>query len=235
MVCNLRHISILAAAAVVSSCATTDRSVGLDPGIEVSALEQLPAPRGANFHTIGSQETLQIEVVGAPTLSGTFLTDIDGRLAFPLIGTVDIAGKSPADAGRIIADGLRGAYLRDPQVRVIPKDSPVPSISIGGQVRKPGSYPAAGQPTLLRLVNQAEGLTQYARLDDVLIMRTVADQRYIGVYNLGAIQRGNYTDPQLFANDIVMVGDSPERRRLEVLLQVLPPIVTTAAILISQQ
>lgn len=105
----------------------------------------------------------------------------------------------------------------------------------------PGAGPSAGsncrsgRSPLLRLVNQAEGLTQYARLDDVLIMRTVANQRYIGVYNLGAIQRGNYPDPQLFPNDIVMVGDSPERRRLEVLLQVLPPIITTAAILISQQ
>jgi len=234
MVCNLRHIAILVVAGLASSCAT-DRSVGLDPGIELSALEEMPAPRGANFYLIGPQETLQIEVVGAPTLSGTFITDIDGRLAFPLIGMVDTAGKPPTEAGRIIADGLRGAYLRDPQVRVIPKDFPVPSISVGGQVRKPGNYPAAGQPTLLRLVNQAEGLTQYARLDDVLIMRTVANQRYIGVYNLGAIQRGNYPDPQLFPNDIVTVGDSPERRRLEVLLQILPPIVTTAAILISQQ
>lgn len=234
MVCNLRHIAILAVAVLASSCAT-DRSVGLDPGIEVTALDEMPAPRDANFYMIGPQETLQVEVVGAPTLSGTFITDIDGRLTFPLIGTVDTAGKSPTDAGRMIADGLRGSYLRDPQVRVIPKDTPVPLISIGGQVRKPGNYPAAGQPTLLRLVNQAEGLTQYARLDDVLIMRTVADQRYIGVYNLGAIQRGNYTDPQLFPNDIVMVGDSPERRRLEVLLQVLPPILTTAVILIAQQ
>ena len=233
MLSNLRHTAVLAAACLLASCAS-DRSVGLAPGMQVTALEQLPAPRGSNFYMIGPQETLQIEVSGAPTLSGTFLTDIDGQLAFPLIGSIDIAGKSPAEAGRIIADSLRGAYLRDPQVRVIPKDFPAPSISVGGQVKRPGNYPAAGQPTLLRLVNQAEGLTQYAKLDDVLIMRTVADQRYIGVYNIGAIQRGNYPDPQLFPNDIVMVGDSVERRRLEVLLQVLPPIVTTAAILISQ-
>lgn len=234
MVPKLRHIIVLAAAGLTAACAV-DRSVGLAPEIEVTALGELPAPRSTIAFLIGPQETLQIEVVGAATLSGTYLTDIDGRLAFPLVGIIDIAGRSPAEAGQLIADRLRGAYLRDPQVRVIPKDFPIPSISIGGQVNKPGSFAAVGQPTLMRLVNQAGGMTEYARLDDVLIFRTVDNQRYIGVYNLGAIQRGNYPDPQLYANDIVMVGDSPERRRLEVLLQVLPTVVTTAAILVTQR
>ena len=232
---SMRRIAFLTfAAGALASCAI-DRTVGLAPGIEVTTLAELPQPQGINAYRIGPQETLQIEVVGAPSLSGTFLTGIDSRLDFPLTGSLDIAGKTPAEAGRIIADALRGTYVRDPQVRVLPKEFPVPSISVGGQVKRPGNYPAAGQLTLLRLVNRAEGLTEYARLDDVLIMRSVADRRYIGVYNLGAIQRGNYPDPQLYPNDIVMVGDSPERRRLLVLLQVLPPIITTAAILVTQR
>lgn len=231
---SLRRIAILTlAAGALASCAT-DRSVGLDPGVEVTTLAELPAPQGVRAYLIGPQETLQIEVVGAPSLSGTFLTDVDSRLDFPLTGTLDIAGKSPAEAGRIIADALRGTYVRDPQVRVLPKEFPVPSISVGGQVRRPGNYPAAGQPTLLRLVNQAEGMTEYAKLDDVLIMRQVGGRRYIGVYNIAAIQRGNYPDPQLYPGDIVMVGDSPERRRLETLLQVVPSLITTAVILVTQ-
>lgn len=235
MISGLRHFAILAAAAaVLASCATVDRTVGRAPGVQVTALEELPPPQSVSAYLIGPQETLQIEVVGAPTLSGTFLTDVDSKLDFPLTGTLDIAGKSPAEAARIIADALRGTYVRDPQVRVIPKDFPVPTISVGGQVERPGNYPATGQPTLLRMVNQAEGLTEFARLDDVVIMRQVAGQRYLGVYNIGAIQRGNYPDPQLYPNDIVIVGDSPERRRLQVLLQVLPPLITTAAILIAQ-
>ena len=234
MVSILRLIVVLAAAGLTASCAY-DRSIGLAPDIQVSALEELPVQRDGGFYVIGQQDALQIEIVGAASLSGTYLTDVEGQLAFPLIGIVNIKGKSPSEAAQIIADKLRGQYLLDPQVRVIPKDLPLPTISVGGQVKSPGNYPAVGQPTLLRLVNQAQGLTPYAKLDDVLIFRTVADQRYIGVYNLGAIQRGNYADPQLFPNDIVMVGDSPERRRLEILLQVLPPIVTTAAILIAQR
>lgn len=229
-----RHVILFGAAVLIVSCAT-DRQIGLAPEIEVTALEELPPPRGEISYVVGPQEKLEIEVVGAESLSGTYLTDIDGRLAFPLIGVVDLEGRTPSEASVLIADRLRGRYLLDPQVRVIPEEFPVPSISVGGQVKKPGSYPAVGRQTLLRVVNQAEGLTEFAKEDDVLIMRSVDNQQYIGVYNIRAIRRGNYADPQLYPNDIVMVGDSPERRRLITLLQVLPPILTTAAILISQQ
>lgn len=225
---------ILPALAILAGCAT-DRSVGLSPDVTVTALETLPPPRGDISYVVGPQEKLEIQVVGAESLSGTYLTDIDGNLAFPLVGNLALDGKSPSEASAMIANRLRGRYLLDPQVRVIPEEFPVPSVSVGGQVRKPGSYPAIGKQTLLRVVNQAEGLTPYAKQDDVLVLRTVDNQRYVGVYSIRAIERGNYPDPQIYPNDIVMVGDSPERRRLDEIFKILPPLITSAAILIAQR
>lgn len=228
-----RYVLALALPGLLAGCAV-DRSVGLAPEVALTTLEQLPPPRGEILYLIGPQEKLEIEVVGAKTLSGTYLTDVDARLAFPLIGTLALDGKSPSQASELIAERLRGRYLVDPQVRVIPEDFPVPSVSVGGQVKKPGSYPVVGKQTLLKVVNKAEGLTEFAREDDVLVLRTVDGNRYIGVYNIRAIQRGNYADPQIFANDVVMVGDSPERRRLNALIQTLPQVVSTALILLAQ-
>jgi polysaccharide export outer membrane protein len=234
MLTHIRQIALLVATGLLASC-VTDRPIGLSPDVVVAKLEELPAPRGDISYFVGPQEKLEIEVVGAESLSGTYLTDIDGKLAFPLIGIVELDGRTPSEASSLIAERLRGRYLLDPQVRVIPEEFPVPSISVGGQVKKPGSYPAAGRQTLLRVVNQAEGLTEYAKQDDVLILRTVDKQRYIGVYSIRAIERGNYADPQLFPNDVVMVGDSVQRRRLEAILQILPPLLTSSAILIAQR
>lgn len=224
----------LAIALLMTGCAT-DRRVGLSPQIEVANLEELPPPREGGSYVIGPQEKLEIDVVGAESLSGTYLTDVDGQLAFPLIGSVPLDGKTPTEGSQMIADRLRGRYVLDPQVRVIPEKIPVPSVSVGGQVRRPGSYPAIGKQTLLKVVNLAEGMTELAKEDDVLVLRAVDGQRYIGVFNIRAIQRGNYPDPQIYPNDVVIVGDSPERRRLNMMLQVLPPIITTAAILVAQQ
>ena len=235
MIGRARIIAVSAVAGfglMLGGCAT-DRTVGLATGIEVTQLETLPEPRNEILYTIGPQETLEIEVVGSEPLTGTFLTNEEGDVGFPLLGVVPLGGKSPNEASALIAEGLRGRYILDPQVRVIPTEFPAPSISVGGQVKVPGSYPAVGRPTLLRMVNEAQGLAEYAKLDDVLVMRRVDGQNYIGVYNLGAIQRGNYEDPLLYPNDIVMVGDSPGARRLDNILQ-FAPVLSSAIILIDR-
>ena len=216
----------------VAGCAT-DRTYGTAPGIEIADLDELPAPRIENLYLIGPQEVFEIEVVGSERLSGTYLTDGDGRISFPLVGLLNISGMSPNDAAELIANSLRGAYLRNPEVRVIPANIPPRTVSVGGEVEKPGEYPVLTKQSLLRVVNQAGGLADYAALDDVLILRTVDGQRYIGAYNIKAIQRGNYEDPTVYPNDIVFVGDSPARRRLDTILS-FAPLLSTSAILIDR-
>ena len=216
----------------LSGCAT-DRSIGRASAIEIAELDELPPPGAENLYVIGPQEALDIEVVGAERLSGAYLTDGQGRISFPLIGFLDLRGLAPNLAAELIADRLRGSYLLNPQVRVIPQEIPLPTVSVGGQVNKPGEYTVFGRQSLLRVVNQAGGLAEYAKLDDVLILRTVAGQRYIGAYNIEAIQRGNYEDPTVYANDIVVVGDSPSRRRLDAILR-FAPLLSTSAIVIDR-
>ena len=232
MITKFKCLLAIAASLALASCAT-DRSFGVAPEVQVTNLEELPPPSGGVFYTIGPQEKLEIQVVGAEDLSGTFLTDAAGIVSYPLVGDLAFGGVTPSVAGKMIEESLRGRYLLNPQVRVIPEEFPPPSISVGGQVEKPGAYAAIGNQTLLRVVNQAGGLAEYAKLDDVLIMRVVDGQNYIGAYNIEAIQRGNYPDPQLYPNDIVMVGDSPARRRLDNLLQFVP-LVSSSAIIIDR-
>jgi polysaccharide export outer membrane protein len=43
-----------------------------------------------------------------------------------------------------------------------------------------------------------------------------------GLYNLGAIERGAYADPAIYANDVVVVGDSPQRRLFRDFVSVAP-------------
>lgn len=225
-------LAVFAMALTLAGC-TKDRSVGLASSVEVASLAELPAPSKSQIYTVGAQEQLEINVTDAERLSGTYLTDAEGYIAFPLVGDLFVSGKTPNQVARMIADRLRGEYIVNPQVRVRPTNMTVPSISVGGEVTQPGTYPAGTSGTLLRAVNNAGGLDDYAKKDDVLVMRTVADQKYIGVYNIEAIQRGNYDDPTLYAGDIVMVGDSPGRRNLENILQFIP-LLSTSVILIDR-
>ena len=230
---RIKTISLsLACLAMLAGCAT-NREYGESPSITIAELEELPPPGIENLYIIGPQTPLQIEVVGAERLSGIYLTDGQGRISFPLVGLLNLRDLAPNEAADLIADHLRGSYVLDPQVRVIPSEIPPPTVSVGGMVNEPGEYPVLGRQSLIRVVNQAGGLDEYARMDDVLILRTVGGQRYIGVYNLQAIQRGNYNDPTVYPNDIIIVGDSPTRRRIDNILQYVP-LLSTSAILIDR-
>lgn len=227
---GLKALIVGAGSVLVASCAA-DRSFGEAPTIEVTQLDTLPEPKAEITYSIGPQEKLEVVVVGADELGGVFLTDQDGNIAYPYLGIVPVGGKSPKEASVLIADGLRGEYVLDPQVRVLPEEIPESVISVGGEITRPGAYPAIGKPTLLTVINQAEGLDQFAQEDDVLVMRTVDKQRYIGLYNLEAIQRGNYADPRLYPGDIVMVGDSPAKRRIATLLGLTPAFTSLIVLL----
>ena len=95
-------------------------------------------------------------------------------------------------------------------------------------------YPVVGEMTLMRAVASARGLAEFAKLDDVVVLRTVNGQRYAGLYNLAAIRRGNYPDPRVYANDTVVVGDSSARRLFKDFLQVVP-LLTTPIIVAFQR
>ena len=100
-------------------------------------------------------------------------------------------------------------------------------------MREPGLYPVIGRMTLIRAVATAKGTDEFAKLDDVVVFRTVNGQQYAALYNLKSIRRGGYPDPEVFANDVVVVGDSAARRFFKNALQVAP-LLTTPIILLLQ-
>ncbi len=218
-----------AAALALSGCAT-DRTFGEDPGVEITDLTTLPAPRAPYGYSLAPLDQVEVRVLQYDAVNGNYLIGNDGIIDFPLIGPIAAEGLSPAELSNAISTRLADGFVINPDVSVMPVNIARIGVSFGGEISSPGNIAASEVPTLLRGINEAGGLTEYAKHDDVLIMREVGGVRYIGVYNIGAIARGNYPDPALYAGDIVMVGDSPARRRVDSILQYLP-LLTTSLIL----
>lgn len=185
-------------------------------------------------YLIGPFDKLTIDVFGIDELSKQEVqTDAGGRISFPLAGIIEAAGKTPGELEEEIEGRLRGQYVRDPQVSVNLKETVSQVVTIDGQVREPGLYPVIGKMTLMRAVAVAKGTSEFAKLDDVVIFRTVNGQKMAALYNLTAIRRGNYNDPEVFANDVVVVGDSKARRLFKDALQVIPPLLTPLVYLLT--
>jgi polysaccharide export outer membrane protein len=83
-----------------------------------------------------------------------------------------------------------------------------------------------GNMSLMRAVAGAKGASEYARLDDVVVFRTVGGKQMAALYNLSAIRRGLYPDPQIYPNDIVIVGDSKARRMFQRFIEAAPTLAT---------
>lgn len=182
---------------------------------------------------IGPLDTLEVDVFAVPELSRELQVDASGRISMPLVGTLDARGKTAGELAAAIGDALRERYVRDPEVTVNIKNSVSQVVTMEGQVVEPGLYPVTNQMTLLRAVASAKGLTEFARTDDVVILRTVGGQRFAALYNMEAIRRGLYEDPSIYANDIVVVGDSPARRRFRDLVSVAPLLASPIVALLQ--
>lgn len=219
---------LLVAIASLSGCAGPS-ALGGGQGIQVISGTSLPTPDRGDLmsetrpYLIGPFDRLTIDVFGVEELSAREVqTDASGRISFPLAGIVEAAGRTPAEIEEEIEGRLSARYIRDPQVTVNLKETVSQVITVDGQVREPGLYPVIGKMTLMRAVATAKGASEFAKLDDVVLFRTVKGQDFAAVYNLEAIRRGNYEDPEVFANDIVVVGDSKARRLFKDALQIAP-------------
>lgn len=182
---------------------------------------------------IGPLDTIEVSVFGIPDLSREMQVDASGRIAMPLAGTVDARGKTAQELAEAIETALRARYVRDPEVTINIKSSVSQVVTIDGQVVEPGLYPVTNQMTLMRVIASAKGLSEFARQDDVVILRTVGEQRMAGLYNIAAIRRGAYEDPAVYANDVIVVGDSPQRRLFRDFVS-LSPLLASPLIAVLQ-
>ena len=208
----------------LSGCVSYDKRVGASPDIELTDLTELPAPKDGYLSRVQSGDLLKIEVLNSDLLTGTYQVDEEGMLGFPIIGQVPAANLFPTEIATEIENRLAGRYVLNPEVNVIASEVAQPSVSIGGEVERPGTYPARTSRTLMRAINNAGGFTEFSKADDVIILRQVDGARYVAIYNLEAIRRGNLPDPALYSNDVVTVGDSPSRRNLAYILGFMPAV-----------
>lgn len=220
---------------LLPACGST--VLGGSPDVSVVSSEGLPEPTRIDLlssnrpYLIGPFDKLKIDVFGIEDLSREVQIDASGRLSFPLIGVVEAAGLTPGELSDELERLLQGRYVRDPQVTVNLEETVSQVITVDGQVSEPGLYPVIGRMTLMRAVATAGGTSEFAKLNDVVIFRSVDGKQLAGLYNLKSIRKGAYSDPEVFANDVIVVGDSQARRLFRDLIQASPLITTPLIIL----
>jgi polysaccharide export outer membrane protein len=208
-------IGLILVAASFSGCTSP---IGLDgSSTAVLVTDSLSAPNETagtqdfSNYRIGPDDVLSVEVLQAPELKREGAVDAAGNFSMPIVGDLLVGGKTPSEVRELIAERLRGGYLLDPQVSVNIAEARSQTVTVDGAVRQPGMYPVSGRMTLQQAVAAAKGADRIADLDTVIVFRDVDQKRQAALFSLKDIRSGRQADPQIYGNDIVVVGENAVR------------------------
>src|SRR5262249_44673024 len=108
-------------------------------------------------YRIGARDVIEIRVDDAPELSIKAQINADGTFLMPYLKRLKAQSKTTEELSKEISDGLRGRYLKDPNVMVSVVQFSSRSFFILGAVKKPGVYQMEGRPQLMKLIVLAGG------------------------------------------------------------------------------
>ena len=142
--------------------------------------------------TLRAQEAEQLEM----------LIDENGNVMLPYIDAVQAAGLTSSE----LETRIQRTYVEKKIYKVITVNVFIPmrSYFVRGEVRQPGRFPITGPVTLVRAIATAGGLTDYADLKDVRLIRGDKQMKY----NLKDIEANPEKDVPVETGDVIIVTRS---------------------------
>ena len=98
---------------VLGACASSGPPI-LSAGDRYSAVAET-----SESYRLGSEDKIRISIYNEPQLTGDYLVSSDGKISLPLIGDVDVGGKTMAEAAAGIEQALSHGFLHNPRVSMV--------------------------------------------------------------------------------------------------------------------
>jgi polysaccharide export outer membrane protein len=156
-------------------------------------------------YLIGAGDVLNIFVWRHPEVSGSFVVRPDGMITTSLVEDIPASGKTPTELARTIEEIL-ATYLREPVVTVTVNNFVGPfseQIRVIGEAAQPQSINYKQNMTLLDVMIQVGGLTEFADGNDAILVRVENGiQKQYDIYIQDLIKNG-----EIDANVDVLPGD----------------------------
>jgi polysaccharide export outer membrane protein len=198
MLGQLKTAILLTIAYVISGCSTLTlppATIHQSNTVDVSTYKYL----------IGAGDVVNIFVWRNPEVSGTFVVRPDGMITTSLVEDIPVSGKTPTELARTIEEIL-ATYLREPVVTVTVNNFVGPfseQIRVIGEAAEPKSINYIQQMTLLDVMIQVGGLTEFANGNDAVLVRVEnGEQKQYEIYIEDLIKNG-----EIAANVDVLPGD----------------------------
>jgi protein involved in polysaccharide export with SLBB domain len=153
-----------AIAALLQACAASGSLTG--DGQDVTATSVAPV---ASASTIGNGDKLRITTFNEEQLSGEFVVDEGGAIAFPLIGKTKVVGLTTQQIEQALRSHLSQRFLVNPKINVeVLNQRPFYML---GEIARAGEYPYRPGMNVVGAIATAGGFSPRATTSRVIIRR----------------------------------------------------------------
>ena len=164
------------------------------------------AEEAGDDYIIRPPDVLEISVYGEPELSRQLVVRPDGRVSFPLIGDIRVAGRSTRQVKELVDQKLN-AFVPEASSTVIVRDLGSLMYFVIGQVAKPGVFNVSTPLTVLQALSLAGGMTTFADTDDILIIRGHGEATQRLRFDYSEVRKGKKLEDNILLErgDVVLV------------------------------
>jgi polysaccharide export outer membrane protein len=180
----------------------------------LSGAEAPPAPPAAEAtdYVLQPSDLIRVLIFQQPDLERQVRITQEYTITLPLIGTIDLRGRTVRQAEEIIRSLYDKDYLVNPQVNLTVLEYTQRTVQVVGAVNQPGAvvFPPEQKMGLIEAIARAGGQSRIADLKRVRLTRTNAEGKAENqIINVDDMMKGNSNEQYLLLKgDVIFV---PER------------------------
>lgn len=172
----------------------------------VAAAWSVGAQPISSEYSLRAGDQLEVSVWKEAELQRSVIIRPDGKFSFPLTGEVQAHGRTPDQVRAFIEEKLK-PYIPEPVVTVTVTGVGGNSVYVIGQVNRPGAFVMNPQLNVLQALSVAGGMTPFAKLDNIIIIRSAGGAQQTLPFRYNQVSEGKDLKQNitLEAGDVVVV------------------------------
>jgi len=157
-------------------------------------------------YRIGPEDILHISVWKEEDLDRKVLVRPDGGVSFPLVGDIQVSGRTPLEVQDEIRSRL-ARYVPDAEVTVSVDKISGYTVFVLGEVNKPGQFTLGRYVDVVQALTLAGGTTPYASERSIQILRRQDGREVTYRFDFRDIERGRNLEQNIIlqSGDVVVV------------------------------
>nr|HDM99489.1 polysaccharide export protein [Deltaproteobacteria bacterium] len=160
----------------------------------------------AGDYVIAPADILEISIWGEEELARQLVVCPDGKVSFPLVGDLTVAGKTTAEVKALVEEKI-SIFIPEASATVIVSQLGSLQYYVIGKVQNPGMFNVSKTLSVLQALAMAGGLSTFAKEDGINIIRYHEDKTLRLPFNYNEVKKGEnlHQNILLERGDVVLV------------------------------